>query len=222
MQKERYYNLDTIQEKSQELLAFVEASRRRHADIVFQPGKAALLVLDMQKYFLDVSSHAYIPSAPAIVSRINKLVAAFVRAGCPVIVTRHVNTLEDAGMMAKWWRDMIKPEIAYSHLLKTFSTPNLIPIIKTQYDAFLKTTLKKTLRQHSVNQVVITGVMTHLCCETTARSAFMRGFEVFFTVDGTATYNEDLHRASLLTLSHGFAVPVLIEELLADMEPDEA
>ena len=50
----------------------------------------------------------------------------------------------------------------------------------------------------------------------------MRGFEVFFTVDGTATYNEELHRASLLTLSHGFAVPVLIDELLQIIENDEA
>jgi bifunctional isochorismate lyase / aryl carrier protein len=64
--------------------------------------------------------------------------------------------------------------------------------------------------------------MTHLCCETTARSAFMRGFEVFFTMDGTATYNEQLHRASLLTLSHGFALPVLMDELLRLMEPNEA
>jgi isochorismate hydrolase len=50
----------------------------------------------------------------------------------------------------------------------------------------------------------------------------MRGFEVFFTIDGTATYNEQLHRASLLTLSHGFAIPVLIAELLHHLESDEA
>ena len=90
-----------------------------------------------------------------------------------------------------------------------------IYIEKKQYDAFLQTLLEETLRQRKIEQIVITGVMTHLCCETTARSAFMRGFEVFFTVDGTATYNEELHRASLLTLSHGFAVPVTVDELLA-------
>jgi len=66
--------------------------------------------------------------------------------------------------------------------------------------------------------VVICGVMTHLCCETTARSAFMRGFEVFFTVDGTATYTEAFHRASLLNLSHGFAVPVLVENILEKLD----
>ncbi|MES0360330.1 MAG: isochorismatase family protein, partial [Anaerolineales bacterium] len=58
------------------------------------------------------------------------------------------------------------------------------------------------------------GVMTHLCCETTARSAFVRGFEVFFVIDGTATYNEDYHMATLLNLAHGFTTPVLTKEVL--------
>ena len=71
------------------------------------------------------------------------------------------------------------------------------------------------LRDNGVRRIVISGVMTHLCCETTARSAFVRGFEVFFTVDGTASYTADFHRASLLNLAHGFAVPVLVSEILA-------
>ena len=65
---------------------------------------------------------------------------------------------------------------------------------------------------------MIAGVLTHLCCETTARSAFVRGFKVFFTVDGTATYYEDFHRATLLNLSHGFAVPVLVDDIRKKME----
>jgi isochorismate hydrolase len=57
--------------------------------------------------------------------------------------------------------------------------------------------------------------MTHLCCETSARAAFVRGFEVLFPVDGTATYNQAFHRATLLNLSHGFAKVVLADEILA-------
>ena len=85
---------------------------------------------------------------------------------------------------------------------------------KSQYDAFYNTELVKILRENFATQVVITGVMTHLCCETAARSAFVRGFDVFFTVDGTATYNEDFHRAALQNLAHGFATPVLLEEFV--------
>ena len=214
MRKETYFTEKTIQEKSYELLEYVTASRRRHADIVFRPEVAALLVLDMQEYFLSEDSHAFVSSAPAIIPGINKLMAAFVALDRPIVATSHINTPEDAGMMSKWWRDLIKSKDAHSQLSNKLNTKKIYQIEKSQYDAFLQTTLEEVLHQHSVEQVVITGVMTHLCCETTARSAFMRGFEVFFTVDGTATYNEELHRASLLTLSHGFAVPVSVGEIL--------
>jgi len=60
--------------------------------------------------------------------------------------------------------------------------------------------------------------MTHLCCESSARSAFMRGFEVLFTIDGTATYREDFHRAAILNLAHGFAHPVLTGEIIKGLE----
>ena len=222
MQKTIYFTQKSIQRQSNALLEYVASARQRHSDIVFQPEKAALLVLDMQRYFLDFDSHAFVPSAPATIPGINKLINAFGKAERPVVATRHLNTPEDAGMMSTWWRDLIRPQSAYNQYVETLDIENTIQVEKTQYDAFLHTSLEETLHAWQIEQVAISGVMTHLCCETTARSAFMRGFEVFFTVDGTATYNEELHRASLLTLSHGFAVPVVIEELLHILETNEA
>ena len=216
MKKEQYFTQATIQEKSEELLSFVVEFRQRHADVTFQPDKAALLVLDMQEYFLKEASHAFVPSAPAIVFGLNQLIEAFLKAKRPVVSTRHINTVHDAGMMSQWWQDLVNLEISRSHYINNININNSIQITKTQYDAFLYTPLEKILHTHNIEQVLITGVMTHLCCESTARSAFMHGFEVFFAVDGTATYNEKLHRASLLTLSHGFAVPVTVGEILAE------
>lgn len=220
MFKEPYFTKRTLRKKSQELLDYVDESRRRHANLAFRIQKAALLVLDMQAYFLDENSHAFIPSAPAIVSSINEIIATFESMKRPVFFTQHLNTSNDAGMMALWWRDMITSQSAYSHVITSLKIHNLIQITKTQYDAFYHTELESNLEEFDVSQVVICGVMTHLCCETTARSAFMRGFEVFFTIDGTATYNEELHRATLLTLSHGFAVPVLASEILQSSRSD--
>jgi len=221
MQKERYFTAETIQTKSQGLLASVADFRQRHADISFQPSKAALLVLDLQEYFLQEDSHAFVPSAPAILPGIAKLITAFSNLDYPMIATQHLNTPKDAGMMSKWWRDLINLQAAYSHNITIVNNSKITFINKPQYDAFFYTPLEDILRKRGIRQVVICGVMTHLCCETTARSAFMRGFEVFFTIDGTATYNEQLHRASLLTLSHGFAIPVLIDELLHHLELNE-
>ena len=68
--------------------------------------------------------------------------------------------------------------------------------------------------EEKIEQILITGVLTHLCCETTARDAFMRNFEVFFLVDATASYNEDLHLGSLRAISHGFGICLSTEEII--------
>ena len=196
------------------MLDALASHRSRHSDIVFQPECAALLVLDVQEYFLRETSHAFVPSAPAILPNIQSLIRVFYAHDRPVIFTRHVNTDGDAGMMSSWWRELIRVESPDSAVIASLDASNGIIIPKTQYDAFYNTSLEDVLRSRGVEQVVVTGVMTHLCCETTARSAFVRGFEVFFCVDGTATYTEEAHWASLLNLAHGFAVPAASNEIV--------
>lgn len=117
--------------------------------------------------------------------------------------------------MATWWKDLIRIEDPLSAIIPDFDFSNRFVLRKNQYDAFYKTSMEEILRRKRVSQIIVTGVMTHLCCETTARSAFVRGFEVFFTIDGTATYNQDHHLATLLNLAHGFATPVLAAEIQA-------
>lgn len=215
MQKERYFTPATIHKKSRDMLASVAKYCRRHENIAFHPTRAALLVLDMQEYFLSEASHAFVPSAPAIIPNIQFMIKVFAAYNRPIFFTRHVNTEENAGMMGKWWKDLICPQAAYSHIVKQLDTSKGAILRKSQYDAFYETRLESDLRAGGVGEVVITGVMTHLCCETTARSAFMRGFEVIFAIDGTATYSESFHRATLLNLAHGFALLVQVEEILS-------
>ncbi len=215
MKKDLYFTPATIQAKAQEILASVETFRRGYDAVRFHPGRAALLVLDMQAYFLRDTSHAFIPSAAAIIPGIQKLIRAFHASERPVIFTRHTNTPADAGQMAVWWKDLLAPDAPNSGIISELDTMTGIVLAKHQYDAFYGTELEQMLRAGGVGEVVVTGVMTHLCCETTARSAFMCGFEVFFAADGTATYTEAFHCASVLNLAHGFAVPVLAEEIMA-------
>jgi len=212
--KEPYFTPETIQAKAQDMLASVSEFRRRHENIVFHPDRAALLVLDMQDYFLNPDSHAFIPSATAILPGIRSLIKVFAAYARPVIFTRHVNTPQDAGLMAKWWQELLRPDAAESRIAAGLDVSKGKIIRKSQYDAFYGTALEADLRASGVGEVVIAGVMTHLCCETTARAAFTRGFDVFFAIDGTATYTEAFHRAALLNLSHGFAVPALVEDFL--------
>ena len=85
---------------------------------------------------------------------------------------------------------------------------------KTTYDAFLNTELEDILGSAGVDQVLVTGVLTHMCCETTARSAFCRGFEVYVAADATASSREELHLGSLVSMADSVAVIVGSEEVL--------
>jgi isochorismate hydrolase len=210
--KEIYFTPENIQTKAKNMIFDVEKIvRTKKIDVDFE--KAALIVLDMQEFFLNEKSHAFIPSSPSIIPNIKNLVENFHNKKRPVIFTKHINTPANAGMMGDWWKDILTPKNEYSDLSKKLEAKNSIIIEKTQYDAFYNTDLETVLRQKKIEQVVITGVMTHLCCETTARSAFTRSFQSFLVIDATATYNESFHRASTLNLAHGFSKLVLAEDL---------
>lgn len=219
MINEAYFTPESIRQKSREMLEEVSGLKAWH-NLLLTPKRSALLVVDMQRYFLEDSSHACIPAAKAIVPGIAKLTQAYFEDGLPIVFTRHLNSDADAEMMSRWWTDLIREGDPASELIPELDLSRGVVLEKSQYDAFHQTPLEGMLRQKGVTQVVICGVMAHLCCETTARSAFMRGFEVYFVIDGTATHAEAFHRATLLNLAHGFAIPVLVEEVLAILNAD--
>jgi nicotinamidase-related amidase len=211
--KEAYFSGPIFGGKARAMLDNVRSLRARHEEIAFDPRSSALLVLDMQEYFLSPGSHAFVPCGEMILPKLSDLVSVFITLNRPVFFTQHSNSSKEAGMMKTWWKDLLSEGSPDWNLASELDTSKGRVIKKNQYDAFYNTQLESDLRNAGVTQVVIGGVMTHLCCETTARSAFMRGFQVFFLIDGTASYNEAYHQASLLNLSHGFAIPVLVEEI---------
>jgi len=212
--KEAYFTLDNIDIEAARMLEAVKHVRKPYP-MRLDPGKVALLVLDMQRYFLEETSHAFIPSAAAIIPRIRRLQSLFIHYRLPVVHTRHIDTPQNGGQMGSWWKESLVQFNPLSEISAAIKHEQAAVFVKPQYDAFYNTGLEQWLTDRQISQVVISGVMTHLCCESTARSAFMRGFQVFFTVDATASYNRAFHQATLLNLAHGFAVPVLGEEVIA-------
>jgi len=211
MKKENYFTSATIDATARAMAAALPVNRRANA---FSPTASALLVIDMQRYFLSPDSHAFLPAAPAIVANINAMIAAFNETARPVFFTRHGNDRHDCGQMAAWWGELLGRDHLLGSLDAGLDSAGQPVIEKTQYDAFFNTDLEARLRQSCTSQLVISGVTTHLCCESTARSAFVRGFSVFIAVDGTATWSRELHFASLRGLAHGCATPFLTRELL--------
>jgi len=90
-------------------------------------------------------------------------------------------------------------------------------IIKHKFDAFFETDLDAILRYHRADTVIITGTATNACCESTARSAFMRDFKVVFPSDANATFDDAMHRATLANIDLLFGRVLTTEELLAEI-----
>lgn len=87
-------------------------------------------------------------------------------------------------------------------------------VAKNTYDAFINTELEGILRGKNVEKVVVCGVMTDCCCDTTARSAFNRGFETYLVGDACASANQRQHEAGLKAFGFAFGEVVRTEEVV--------
>lgn len=142
----------------------------------FRPDRSCLMVIDMQRYFVDPAGAAYLPSAQAILGNIQRLIEAFRAPKLPVIYTRHVHHPErlDLGILGKWWGDMIVEGTPDSEIYAAIApSENEKVITKHRYSAFYDTDLQTVLRVLKIEDMAICGVMTNLCCESTARDAFL-------------------------------------------------
>lgn len=175
-------------------------------DFILKRESAALLVIDMQRHFCEPASSFFVPGSDALAHRLKPLVDAFIGHGRPVIFTRHIDLDDPGNLMLRWWSEQIREEDPMSQIVDILDAFRGTTVIKHQYDGFLNTALEAILRERGARQIVVCGVLTNLCCETTARSGFMRGFEVYFLEDGTATFSPEMHEAALLNLGYGFAV----------------
>ncbi len=210
-----YVTEKTLSTKSRQWID--QLSQFNTHEMRLNPLKAALLVIDMQSFFLDPLSPSFTCGGVAILPNIKKLIHIFRAAELPVVYTRHVHHpgLLDAGIMAGWWEGMclegspeseIHPEIA--------PQPGEKEVLKHRYSAFYNTDLETILRCLKVEDLVICGIMTNMCCESTARDAYYRDYRVFFLADGTGSINEEMHLASLLNLSFGFAWVTTVDTIL--------
>jgi isochorismate hydrolase len=173
-----------------------------------KPDRCALLVIDMQRYFLSI--------ARPILGNVLSVIEACKSNGVKIIFTRHGHRdiSKDGGMLGKWWEDLINygsKDWELIDSLKPFGTNEIID--KNRYSVFQGTGLEKWLTSNKIEELIITGVMTNCCCETTARDAFVKDFRVFFVSDATATVNDELHIASLKNLAYSVAHIMSTEQL---------
>ena len=137
--------------------------------------------------------HEFDPTATSILPEVNETIASARRAGLPVIFSQHGHvdpaTDVNTSVLVRWWgvSGSIKKGSHNWELLPQLDVTPTDTIIdeKTTYDAFYGTPLKSLLDAQHIDTVIIAGVLTQYCCETTARSAFVQNYNVIFLSDGT-------------------------------------
>lgn len=90
-------------------------------------------------------------------------------------------------------------------------------VYKHRYSAFYNTDLETILRCLKIEDLVVSGIMTNMCCESTARDAYYRDYRIFFLADGTGSINEEMHLASLLNLAFGFAFVTTAQDIVQQL-----
>ncbi len=176
----------------------------------------ALLVIDMQRDFLDPGAPVETPGGLALVPGINRLARTARTAGVPVIFTheRHRADRSDFG---------IELEYEPAHCLEGTPGADLSPDLematgdfhitgKRRYDAFLGTDLDGLLRSLGIRALVVVGVCTDICVASTAQHARNLDYRVFVARDGVAGTSPERHEAALLCLSHVFARLTTLDE----------
>ena len=97
---------------------------------------------------------------------------------------------------------------------------------KPRFGAFHGTDLEMILRGKGINTIIVSGICTNICCETTAREANVRDFRVFFLTDGTATFGienlsaDEVHHATCATLGFAFAELSTVENMIEHIKKE--
>ena len=215
MRTNEYVTPENMDSRSRLWLQTLRAQTAPRPKLQLEPKRAALVVIDMLEYFAAPTGRCYLPASRAILEPLGRMLASWRSAERPVIYTRHCHQGDGTlGMLGRFFSDYIRRGEPDARIVQAVEPRSGEAVIeKNTYDAFLGTEMQETLAALGVEQLLITGVLTHMCCETSARSAFCRGYEVYLPVDGMATTTEERHLGSLGSMADAVAVLTHSEEV---------
>ena len=198
------------------------------------PKKTALLVIDMQNCFCAPGGSIEIKNTRTITPNINKITKQCRQKQIPIIWIKMMGdpTRRNTGL----WR-LFQPN---SPLSKTLETPQMALskksnqsklwkdlelnkkdeiISKKRYSALItgSSKLNTRLKKLKKDTVIITGVGTNVCCESTARDAMMLNYKVIVINDANATFNNLFHEISLMNIKLFFGDVISTKELLKEI-----
>ena len=191
----------------------VERRGKEHVYDNLDPRKSALVVVDMQNAFmLPGVAHSLCPMAEKIVPNINRLAQTVRETGGTVIWIKTTFTTDALESWSTYF-EMTSPErvakriealTADSRGHELWASLDVRPddpiVEKNRFSAFIQgsSNLEAVLRERGLDTIMVTGTVTNVCCESTARDAMMLNFKTIMVTDGNAAAADADHNASLI------------------------
>ena len=182
-----------------------------------EPARTAVVVVDMQNVFCEPGAAIEVPVAREIVPNINRLADAARTAGSLVAWVQM--TIPDMKAWPVFLDSIVAPGLA-QHVLDSLKPgthghklwPKMdaregdLFVTKNRFSAFLPTAceLPAILRKRGIDTILVTGTLTNVCCESSARDAMMLDFRPIMVADANAARNDDEHMATLITFIQSF------------------
>jgi nicotinamidase-related amidase len=199
---------------------------------MIDPVKTALLVIDVQRDFAapggfsDAAGSDMSTMEPAI-DAIQSIIPAARRAGLAIAFMRVITRDEtDPPAMLRLMKRRGMPGAAAlcragtegADYYRVAPEPGDIEIEKILFDSFLGTDLDRALRARGVDSVIVTGVSTDCCVDSTARAAFHRDYDVFVVADACAADSPHLHHGALAALERNVCLLVQSQAVVQALE----
>ena len=215
----------------------IRSRGKEHIYDDLDPAKTALLVVDMQNGFMmEGVAHSLCREAANIVPNINAIAAALRRAGGTVVWIQNAVTeetlqswsirveMDGPERTATRIQSMTPGSKGYALWAGLDTKPADLFVQKTRFSAFIQgsSNLEVLLRACRIETVVVTGTVTNICCESTARDAMMRNFRTIMVTDANAAMNEEMHNAALAAFYVRFGDIMSSEHLIGVLNANAA
>ena len=192
------------------------------------PGRTALLLIDMQVDFADPDGGlgqdgADMTAPQNAVQQAARLADAARRAGIACVFVRLITRPDDETEFLKEWKPrrgsdgppLCREGTPGAAFVGPQPQGGELVFSKKRYNAFIGTGLDAALRGEGIDTLVVAGLTTECCIDSSVREAFERDYHVFLAVDATACYEPGLHQAALKALGLNCALLTSTDSILA-------
>ncbi|MGH3852318.1 MAG: isochorismatase family protein [Pseudonocardiaceae bacterium] len=182
-------------------------------------SRAALLVHDMQQYFVEAFPAGEAPVTD-LVTNIQRLRASAAELGMPVIYTAQPGAMTRAqrGLLHDFWGPGMGSDTHGKQIVPPLAPgPQDVVLTKWRYSAFHATTLGNIMHSSRRDQLIICGVYAHVGCLMTACDAFTRDIEPFLVADAVADFSLTQHRMGLDYAAQRCAITASTRAIIAEL-----